>query len=102
MPAVALVARQPPNGAIAHARTADVRDDGTPRYIFVERPTARSANSRAARFLDANCPASGPPNVASEAGMVEPVAAGQATHDEVVDRIGKRRCEKGDEPPAIS
>lgn len=61
------------------------------------------ANKRAAflltaRFLDANGLAWAQPDVAVDAGMVERVAAGEATHDEVVDWIRERTREKGDEP----
>ena len=53
------------------------------------------ANKRAAflltaRFLDANGMRWGPPDVAIDAGLVERVAAGEATHDEVVAWIRER------------
>ncbi len=65
------------------------------------------ANKRAAflltaRFLDANGLAWRPPDVDSDAGLVERVAAGEAGHEEVVDWIRERTREKGDGPPAIS
>jgi death-on-curing protein len=65
------------------------------------------ANKRAAflliaRFLDANGLAWGRPNVAIDVGVVERVAAGDTTHDEVVDWIRERTRPKGDESPAIS
>ena len=65
------------------------------------------ANKRAAflltaRFLDANGLRWGPPDVDSDAGLVERVAAGEAGHEEVVDWIRKRTREKGDELPSIS
>lgn len=44
----------------------------------------------AARFLDANGLAWGAPDVACDAGMVERVAAGEASHDEVVAWIERR------------
>jgi death-on-curing protein len=65
------------------------------------------ANKRAAllltaRFLDANGLAWGPADADTDAGLVERVAAGDTSHEEVVDWIRKRTHEKGDEPPAIS
>jgi prophage maintenance system killer protein len=65
------------------------------------------ANKRAAflltaQLLDTNGLAWRPRDVAIDAGTGERVAAGEATHEEVVDWIGKRTREKGDEPPAIS
>jgi death-on-curing protein len=65
------------------------------------------ANKRAAflltaRFLDANGLAWGPPDVDTDAGLVERVAAGEASHEEVVDWIRERTREKGDGPSAIS
>jgi prophage maintenance system killer protein len=55
-----------------------------------------------ARFHDANGLAWGSPDVGVDAGMVERVAAGEATHDEVVDWISERTSRKGDEQPAVS
>lgn len=65
------------------------------------------ANKRAAflltaRFLDANGLAWGPPDVDIDAGLIERVAAGEATHDEVIAWLHERTREKGDEPTAIS
>lgn len=58
------------------------------------------ANKRAAflltaRFLDANGLQWGPPDVETDAGLVERVAASEATHEEVVDWIGKRTHDRG-------
>lgn len=65
------------------------------------------ANKRAAflvtvRFLDANGLAWGPPDVGTDAGLVERVAAGETSHEEVVEWIRQRTRESGDAPPAIS
>lgn len=65
------------------------------------------ANKRAAflltaRFLDANGLRWGAPDVDTDAGLVERVAVGEATHEEVVAWIRKRTGETGDEPSAIS
>jgi death-on-curing protein len=62
------------------------------------------ANKRAAflltaRFLDANGLQWGPPDVEADAGLVERVAAGEATHDNVVEWIRGRTRERGDEGP---
>ena len=60
-----------------------------------------------ARFLDANGLQWGPPDVETDAGLVERVAAGEATHDEVVAWIhGRTRemeppDEKADEPHCL-
>lgn len=56
------------------------------------------ANKRAtflltARFLDANGMAWGSPDVDTDAGLVERVAAGQATHEEVLDWVGARTAQ---------
>jgi death-on-curing protein len=60
------------------------------------------ANKRAAfllmaRFLDANGLPWGSPDVKTDAGLVERVAAGEATLDEIVDWIRKRTSEVGGE-----
>lgn len=65
------------------------------------------ANKRAAflltvTFLDANGLRWGAPDVDTDAGLIERVAAGEATHEEVVAWIRTRTRETGDEPPAIS
>src|SRR5437763_4971498 len=62
------------------------------------------ANKRAAflltaRFLDANGVGWGPPDMEVDAGLVERVAAGDATHDDVVEWIRGRTRGKGDERP---
>jgi death on curing protein len=62
------------------------------------------ANKRAAflltaRFLDANGRQWGVPDVDADAGLVERVAAGEASHEEVMAWISKRIREKGDERP---
>jgi death-on-curing protein len=62
------------------------------------------ANKRAAflltaRFLDANGVQWGPPDVESDAGLVERVAAGEAGHEDVMAWVSKRTHEKGDERP---
>jgi death-on-curing protein len=59
------------------------------------------ANKRAAflltaRFLDANGLAWGPPDADTDAGLVERVAAGAASHEEVVDWIRERTRVSGD------
>src|SRR4051812_1287670 len=63
------------------------------------------ANKRAAfllmaRFLDANGLPWGPPDVETDAGLVERVAAGEATLEEIADWIRKRTAEVGDAPSA--
>jgi death on curing protein len=65
------------------------------------------ANKRAAflltaRFLDANGLQWGPPDVETDAGMVERVAAGETSHEEVVEWILERTRQKGDGPPVLS
>jgi death-on-curing protein len=62
------------------------------------------ANKRAAflltaEFLDANGLQWGPPDIEADAGLVERVAAGEATHDDVVEWIRGRTRRKGDEGP---
>ena len=63
------------------------------------------ANKRAAfllmaRFLDANGLPWGPPDVETDAGLVERAAAGDATLDDIADWIRKRTAEAGDAPSA--
>jgi death-on-curing protein len=63
------------------------------------------ANKRAAfllmaRFLDANGLPWEPPDVETDAGLVERVAAGEATLEEIADWIRKRTDEVGDTPSA--
>ena len=58
------------------------------------------ANKRAAflltaRFLDANGLQWGPPDIETDAGLVERVAAGEATREEVVAWIRERTSERG-------
>jgi death on curing protein len=65
------------------------------------------ANKRAAflltaRFLDANGLQWGPPDVETDAGIVERVAAGETSHEEVVEWILEPTRQKGDGPPVIS
>ena len=65
------------------------------------------ANKRAAfllmaRFLDANGLPWGPPDVETDAGLVERVAAGEATLEEIADWIRKRTSEAGGGPAATS
>ncbi len=50
----------------------------------------RAAFLITARFLDANGLVWGEPDVQADAGMVERVAAGDATHDDVVDWLRER------------
>lgn len=62
------------------------------------------ANKRAAflltaRFLDANGLQWGPPDVETDAGLVERVAAGVASREEVTAWISKRAREEGDGRP---
>jgi death on curing protein len=62
------------------------------------------ANKRAAflltaRFLDANGLRWGRPDVEADAGMVERVAAGEASDDEVMAWISERTHREGDECP---
>jgi len=62
------------------------------------------ANKRAAflltaRFLEANGLVWGPADVDTDAGLVERIAASEATHQEVVDWIHDRTAEQGTEPP---
>jgi death on curing protein len=59
------------------------------------------ANKRAAflltaRFLDANEMHWGPPDVETDAALIERVAADDATHQEVVEWIRRRTHERGD------
>src|SRR3954447_14890633 len=61
------------------------------------------ANKRAAflltaRFLDANGLRWRPPDVETDAGLVERVAAGEATHEDVVHWIRERTSEAGGDP----
>jgi hypothetical protein len=49
-----------------------------------------------ARFLDVDDVAWGAPSVAADAGMIERVAAGEATHDEVVGWIRERTGQPGE------
>ena len=44
----------------------------------------------------------GQPDAGTDAGLVERVAAGEASHGEVIDWIRECTREKGDEPPPIS
>lgn len=65
------------------------------------------ANKRAAfllttRFLDANGMTWGAPDAVTDATLVERVAAGEATHEHVLEWIRTRTGQKGDERPAIS
>jgi death-on-curing protein len=65
----------------------------------------QDANKRAAflmmaRFLDANGLAWEPPDVEIDAGLVERVAAGDATLEDIADWIRKRTAEVGDTPSA--
>lgn len=65
------------------------------------------ANKRAAflltaRFLDANGLAWGQADADTDAGLVERVAGGEASHEQVVDWIRERTREREDEPPAIT
>ena len=62
----------------------------------------RAAFLTTARFLDANGLRWGPPDVETDAGLVERVAAGDATHEDVVDWIRKRTADTGDAPCARS
>ena len=60
------------------------------------------ANKRAAflltaRFLDANGMGWGPPDMEADGGMVERVAASEATYEDVVAWIRERAHERGDE-----
>lgn len=62
------------------------------------------ANKRAAflltaRFLDANGLAWGPADAETDASLIERVAAGEASHQEVVDWICERTAEQAEEPP---
>lgn len=62
------------------------------------------ANKRAAflltaRFLDGDGLQWGPPDVETDASLVERVAAGEATHEEIIVWICERTRERGDERP---
>ncbi len=72
--------------------------------VLLEHPVGNhplpDANKRAAflltaRFLDANGLSWGPPDVETDAGLVERVAAGEASHDEVLQWIHERTREPG-------
>jgi len=62
----------------------------------------RAAFLLTARFLDANGLPWGLPDVGTDAGLVARVAAGDATHEDVVDWIRKRTAEAGIQPSATS
>jgi len=53
-----------------------------------------------ARFLDANDLPWGPPDVETDARLVERTAAGDATLDDIADWIRKRTAAASDPPPA--
>jgi hypothetical protein len=74
------------------------RASGGPLEHLAKNHPLPDANKRAAflltaRFLDANGLQWGPPDVETDAGLVERVAASEATHDEVVAWIRGRTRE---------
>ena len=71
---------------------------------LVKNPPLPDANKRAAflltaRFLDANGLAWGPADPDTDASLVERVAAGEASQQEVVEWIRERTAEPAEEPP---
>jgi len=76
-----------------------------PLQYLVKNHPLPDANKRAAfllmaRFLDANDLPWGPPDVETDARLVERTAAGDATLDDIADWIRKRTAAASDPPPA--